>query len=97
MLEQLNPVTAAELTSNLRSIANDLSKSMKRYKEFHAFLLSLLDQDMLDMGYTQTSVNYIRSFQTALLNMDEAYNNQTKTGNSSPVYFIEILKSMITI
>jgi hypothetical protein len=97
MLEQLNPVTESELTSNLRSIANDFSKSMKRYKEFHAFLLSLLDDDLLALGYTQTSINYIRSFQTALLNMDEAYNNQIKTGISSPVYFIEILKSMITI
>lgn len=97
MLEQLNPVTPQELTSNLRSIANDFSKNMKRYKEFHSFLSSITDNDLLTLGYTETSVNYIRSFQTALLNMDEAYNNQTKTGTASPVYFIEILKSMITI
>jgi hypothetical protein len=97
MLSQLNPVTMQEVVSVTKDIANDISKSMKRYKEFYNFLQTLVDQDLLDMGFTQVSVNYIRSFGVALLNMDEAYNNQTKTGNSSPIYFIEILKSMITI
>ena len=97
MLAQLNPVTEQELTVNVKNIANEIARSMRRYKEFRDFLQTLTDQDLLGMGYTQDSVNYIRSFGVALLNMDEAYNNQTKTGTSSPIYFIEILKSMTTI
>lgn len=97
MLDQLNPITMSELIANIKDIANSFSKEMKRNNEFRAYVASLTDNDLLLLGFSQESINYIRSFCVALLNMDEAYNNLPKTGNASPIYFIEILKSMITI
>jgi hypothetical protein len=95
-LSELNPRTKQDMISMIRSIANEVDRSILRWKEFKAFLDTYTDQELLDLTFSQDSVNNIRAMGIALLNMEEAYENREKTQTGDPSYTIELLKDAVT-
>ena len=95
-LININPVTKAQLDSTIKTIANEVKRCTTRWKDVQGFLLNTFtDDDLVALGYDSTDITYIRSFQTALLNLVEAYNNSDKTGTADPSYIIELLADSV--
>lgn len=97
MIVDLQSTSKTELSALIKGTANDVSRDMRKWKEFADYLLTLTDADLTSLGYSDSNTRaYIGSFRVALLNLYEAYTNQTKTGTADPSYFINALKNPIT-
>ena len=65
--------TKAELDRNIQDVASEIASRMTRWKFFSERLNTITNQQLFDLGYTQVEVDYIRSFQTALSNIEPTY------------------------
>jgi len=91
----INPITKVNLDATLRNIADEVDRSVARWARFSTYLLSLSDADLTTLGYDETSRQFISAFRVALLNMQEAYMNVTKTGSSDPSYVVKQFASPV--
>jgi hypothetical protein len=91
----INPITKSQLDATLRNVADEVDRSVSRWKRFADFLLTLTADDLTALGYDATARDYIGSLRVALLNMQEAYTNTTKTGTADPSYFVRLFSGPI--
>lgn len=80
--------TKAELDRQIQDVAGEVASRMGRWKFFADRLAGITDQQLLDMNYSQAQVDYIRSFQSALTNIELKYRNQAPTNADDPSFFI---------
>ena len=90
-----NPVTKTSLDSQMKSIANEVERCILRWQRFADFLNTLTSAEQTELGYTDTEKAYIGSLRVACINMNEAYRNLTKTGNSDPSYFVKLFSDSV--
>jgi len=91
----INPITKQNLDSTLRNIADEVDRSVARWNRFSTYLLGLSDADLTTLGYDESPRLFIGAFRVALLNMQEAYTNTTKTGTSDPSYVVKQFASPV--
>lgn len=80
--------TKAQLDSITQDIAGEVESRMQRWKFFAAQLNSITDPELTTIGYDATTIAYLRSFQTALQNIERMYRNEAKVGTDDPSYFV---------
>jgi hypothetical protein len=89
MLSEINVITKTELNARMKNIADNVKRQVMNAKAFRDFYQTLTDADLVEIGYGETSRQFIGAFSVALLNLYEAYENTAKTGSSDPSYVIE--------
>lgn len=80
--------TKQELDRQIQDVAGEVASRMSRWKFFADQLNGITNQQLLDMGYTQAQVDYARSFQAALTNIELKYRNQAPANTDDPSYFV---------
>lgn len=80
--------TKAELDRQIQDVAGEVASRMSRWKYFADQLNGITNQQLLDMGYAQSQVDYVRSFQAALTNIELKYRNQAPASADDPSYFV---------
>ena len=80
--------TKATLDQQIQDLAGEVASRMSRWKFFAERMNGITNQQLLDMGYTQAQVDYIRSFQAALINIELMYRDQPPANGDDPSYFI---------
>ena len=80
--------TKAELDRQIQDVAGEVASRMSRWKFFADQLNGITNQQLLDMNYNQPQVDYIRSFQAALINIELMYRNQPPANNDDPSHFV---------
>ena len=88
--------TKIELDRQIQDVAGEVASRMSRWKFFSERLNTITDSDLLGLGYVQSEIDYIRSFQTALTNIELKYRNQTPANSDDPSYFVgQMLRLLI--
>ena len=80
--------TKTELDKMVQDVAGEVESRMKRWKFFSDQLNSITDGELTTMGYDSNGIAYLRSFQTALSNIDLKYRNQAPANSDDPSYFV---------
>ena len=80
--------TKVERDRQIQDVAGEVASRMQRWKFFADQLNGITNQQLLDMGYTQPQVDYVRSFQSALTNIELKYRNQAPANADDPSFFV---------
>lgn len=89
--------TKAEMDQIIPNMATECERSMMRWKMFAEKMDTLLDSELIGIGYTQDTVNYIRSFTVALKNIELKYRNQAPINSDDPSYFVKQMTKLMVI
>lgn len=80
--------TKQELDRQIQDVAGEVASRMSRWKYFADALNGITDPELGAIGYTAGQVAYIRSFQSALINIELKYHNQAPANADDPSYFV---------
>lgn len=80
--------TKAELDRQIQDVAGEVSSRMKRWKFFSDQMSGITDPELTTMGYNAGQIAYVRSFQSALVNIELMYRKQTPANTDDPSYFV---------
>lgn len=80
--------TKAELDRQIQDLAWEVASRMQRWKFFADALNGITNEELTTMGYTAGQITYVRSFQSALTNIELKYRNQAPANADDPSYFV---------
>jgi len=87
--------TKADLDRQIQDVAGEVASRMSRWKFMAEKLNGITDQQLISLGYTQSQVDYVRSFQAALINIELKYRNQTPANADDPSYFVNQMTRLL--
>lgn len=91
MLLNVNKLTKTKLDSDITTVANEVEHFMARWRRMSDRINELTEAELTELGYDANTQAYIGSFRVALLNIEQMYRNQAKTGTDDPSYFVGIM------
>ena len=80
--------TKAELDRQMQDVASEVASRMQRWKFFADALNGITNTELAALGYNETQIAYVRSFQAALTNIELKYRNQAPANSDDPSCFV---------
>lgn len=87
--------TKADLDRQIQDVAGEVASRMQRWKFFADGLNGITNAELQAMGYTETQIAYVRSFQSALTNIELKYRNQAPANADDPSYFVNQMTRLL--
>ena len=84
-----------QLDSVVQDVAGEVVSSMRRWRAFADQLNTIPDATLTAIGYDQTAVAYLRSFQSALHNIELKYRNQAPLNGDDASYFVSQMNRLL--
>ena len=84
-----------QLDSVVQDVAGEVISSMRRWRAFADQLNTIPDATLTDIGYDPTAIAYLRSFQSALHNIELKYRNQAPLNGDDASYFVNQMNRLL--
>lgn len=89
-----NLVTKQDIQQSACSIANEIERSMLRWKYFADKLNTLSAADLTALGLDEDYQTYLSTLRVSILNLELKYKNQTPLDSSDPSYVIKLFAQL---
>jgi hypothetical protein len=92
-----NGVTGADIKQSASAIANEVERSMLRWKYFAEKLNTMSEADLTALSVSTEYQTYLSSLRVALLNIELKYRNQAPLDSSDSSYIVKLFSQLNVI
>jgi hypothetical protein len=89
-----NMVTKQDIQQSACSVANEIERSMLRWKYFADKINTLSEEDLTALGLDSNYQAYLSSLRVAILNLELRYRNQTPLNSDDPSYVVKLFSQL---